>query len=246
MEVFDNKVKNYLSFLDNDYVSAGLSLFLILYAGMAAPKLPTYVAKLFDNVFVQLLMFFLIVYVSRKNPTVAIIAAVAVMVSLMTLNKIKFNQEMMSVVNGENGSKRRVNLNGCNCDCDSVEDVVVSGSSGSSESEESEPVGVEEGTHSYEELDHVEELPVVALHQESSSGVEETVHSSVEEHEHKVDQIMQIKSEQEEKLGRKMTDDELRSLCSAVANKGGCANGGCGAQGDLEGFNGRTSYASAF
>jgi hypothetical protein len=98
-----------------------------------------------------------------------------------------------------------------------------------------------------ESVGHSEKMPVVTLQQESSSGVEETAHSSVEEHEHKVDQIMQIKSEQEERLGRKMTDDELRLLCSAVANQNGCANGECGVQGDdLEGFNGRTSYAPAF
>lgn len=263
MEVFDNRVKNYLSFLDNDYVSAGLSLFLILYAGMAAPKLPAYVAKLFDNIFVQLLMFFLIVYISRKNPTVAIIAAVAVMVSLMTLNKIKFNQEMMAVVNGEEGRKRRVNVHNCSCKCDSVTDVVDNGDNHGDHShtgtEESHPVGVEEGTNSYEEVSgeqlhhgeevmrHVEEMPVVSLHQESVSGVEESGHSSVEEHETKVEQIMQIKSEQEERMGRKMTDDELRSLCGVVANEGSCAMGDCGMQdNNLEGFSGRISYAKAF
>lgn len=93
---FDNTVKGWLSFIDNnEYVTAVLTLFLILYASFAAPKLPMYILKLFDNPFVKLLIFFLIVYIARKNPTVAIIAAVALMVSIHALNKLKLDQSMM-------------------------------------------------------------------------------------------------------------------------------------------------------
>jgi hypothetical protein len=98
---FDNAFKNYLGFLDNEYVSGALSLFLILYAGLAAPRLPGRVAALFDNTFFKLLIFFLIVYVSRRNPTVALIAAIAVMVSLLTLQRFKIGQEMMEVVGSQ-------------------------------------------------------------------------------------------------------------------------------------------------
>ncbi len=101
MDAFDNTVRDYLNFLDNEYISAGLSLFLVLYAGLAAPKLPEYIASVFDNMFVKLVMFFLIVYISRRNATVAVIASIAVLVSIMTLNRIKFNKEMMQMVNSE-------------------------------------------------------------------------------------------------------------------------------------------------
>lgn len=103
MQDFDNTVKGYLSFLDNQYVKTGLALFLILYASLAAPRLPEYIAKLFDNMFFKLLIFFLIAYVAQSSPTVAIIAAIAVMVSLMTLSRYKFNAEMMNVVNRYEG-----------------------------------------------------------------------------------------------------------------------------------------------
>ena len=62
MESFDNIVKNYTTWLDNPYVSGALIVFLIVYASMAAPRLPMYVAKLFDYTLVKLLMFFLWVF----------------------------------------------------------------------------------------------------------------------------------------------------------------------------------------
>jgi hypothetical protein len=111
LEAFDNLVKSNLSYLDNEYVTAALSLFLIIYAGLAAPKLPESVAKLFDYTAFKLVIFFGIVYVSRKNPTVALIASVGLLVSLMTLNRYKLNREMMTVV-GNQGSAEVYDVQG--------------------------------------------------------------------------------------------------------------------------------------
>lgn len=95
MKTFDNTVRGMLSFVDNnEYITAALTLFLIVYASYAAPKLPPYILKLFDNPFFKLLIFFLIVYTARRNPTVAIVAAVALMVSIHALNKFKMDQLM--------------------------------------------------------------------------------------------------------------------------------------------------------
>ena len=107
MDKIDKTIKESLSFLDNEYINAGLSLFLILYASMVAPKLPGFLVNLFDNYLFKFMMFFLIVYVSRKDVTIAIISSVAVMVSLLALNRIKLNESMASV-----GSEE-----GCGC-CD--------------------------------------------------------------------------------------------------------------------------------
>jgi hypothetical protein len=117
MERFDNTVKEYTTWLDNPYVSGMLTVFLIVYASMVAPKLPSYIANLFDYTLFKLAFFFLIIYTSKRNPTIAIVGAVALLVSIMTLERIKFGQEMMSVVNVENRSSRKVNINGCDCDC---------------------------------------------------------------------------------------------------------------------------------
>jgi len=99
---FDATVTNWLSFLDNEYISGALIIFLIVYASYAAPKLPPYILKLFDNPLFKLLIFFLIVYSAKKNPTVAIIAAVGLMVTIHALNKLKLDQMLMRAVKREN------------------------------------------------------------------------------------------------------------------------------------------------
>jgi len=102
MDQFDRTVSGALSFVDNNpYLSSALSLFLILYAGLAAPQLPESVARLFDNPLFKLVIFFLIAYSARKNPTVAIIAAVGLMVSLYTLQRFKVNRQLFSMVAAE-------------------------------------------------------------------------------------------------------------------------------------------------
>lgn len=97
----DKTISGYLKVLDNEYVSTALTLVLILYAGLAAPKLPENVAKVFDNSVVKLLVFILIAYIAKKNITVAIVAAVGVMVTLQTLTRHRVNSQMIKVINGE-------------------------------------------------------------------------------------------------------------------------------------------------
>lgn len=70
-------------------LSAVLGLFLVLYAALAAPKLPKSVSSLFDNTWFKLGFMFLIAYMSTKDTSVAIIAAVALMVTLQTLSAQK-------------------------------------------------------------------------------------------------------------------------------------------------------------
>lgn len=95
-----SSAQNLLSVLDNEYVSSGISLFLVLYAGMAAPELPESVARWFENTFFRLLVFFLIIYMSKRDPTIAIIAAVGLMVSLQTLSKYNMEKNMMKEAGG--------------------------------------------------------------------------------------------------------------------------------------------------
>ena len=124
MEDFDNIVGKYTTWLDNPYVAGALTVFLIVYAGAAAPKLPSWIVKMFDYTLVKLALFFLIVFISRKNATIAIVAAIALMVSIMVLNRLKFDQEMMSVVNNEEQSNRKFRTGNCTCSCDSFEEIV--------------------------------------------------------------------------------------------------------------------------
>ena len=82
----------------NPYVTPALVLFLILYAALIAPNLSERSARLFDNSLFNLLVFFLIAYSAKINPTVAVIAAIGVMVSLITLNNYKVNKKLTSAI----------------------------------------------------------------------------------------------------------------------------------------------------
>lgn len=99
VQTFDSKVSGLLSVLDkNQYISAALTIFLIVYASMAAPQLPEYIARLFDNMWFKLLILFLIAYSAQRNPTIAIIAAIGLMVTLQVLNRYKFNEMLMGYI----------------------------------------------------------------------------------------------------------------------------------------------------
>ena len=73
-------------FLNDACVVATISVFLILYAAIIAPKLPNCVLKWFNNWIVQIALFFAIVYISTKNSTIALITTIAVLVTLMVAN----------------------------------------------------------------------------------------------------------------------------------------------------------------
>jgi hypothetical protein len=101
-EAFDSGFKKYFSFLENQYVSGALSILLILYASSVAPKLPEGVAKLLDNIVVRAVVFFLIVYLTQKNATLALIVSIVVLVSLMALSRNRNSKEMMDDLQGDN------------------------------------------------------------------------------------------------------------------------------------------------
>ena len=99
MEQFNNTVKEWMSYLNNnEYFTAFIALFLIVYASYAAPRLPPYILEMFDNVWVKLILFFLIAYSARKNATVAIISAIALLATLQVLNSYKVNKKMNKVI----------------------------------------------------------------------------------------------------------------------------------------------------
>ena len=163
MDQFDNTVKNYMSVFDNQYVSAVLAIILIAYAGIAAPRLPESIANLFDYAIVKLVIFFLIAYMAQKNATVAIIAAVGVLISLMTLSTYKFNRELMTIVgNSDNLAKVtgtddpscncgvygcacncKFSGNTCECGCNNNEEAVYENFT---ENDSSSVIGYEEGS----------------------------------------------------------------------------------------------------
>ena len=86
MENIKNAFNNILKTMDNNQmVYSVVSILLVLYSALAAPKLSKSFAKVFDNPLVKILYMFLIGYLATKNPTVSIMAAVALFLTLQTL-----------------------------------------------------------------------------------------------------------------------------------------------------------------
>lgn len=71
----------------NKTFSTVISLILALYAGLAAPALPNSVILFFDTWFGKILFMFLIGYVASRNVQVALMIAVAFVITLHIANK---------------------------------------------------------------------------------------------------------------------------------------------------------------
>jgi len=77
----------YSSLHSNKIVSTILTTFLILYGGMASPKLPGFVKKLFENPVFKIIVLSLVVYNSNKDPKFAIIMAVAFTITMTLIDR---------------------------------------------------------------------------------------------------------------------------------------------------------------
>lgn len=118
----------------NQYFTSALTLFLVLYAGMAAPNLPPSIARLFSNPLFRLLILFVILVLRNYSPVVSILVAIGFTLSLQVLNMY----EMYDFVSGfgnlfgfgnTEGFTNEMNGGGCGC---------MFGGNGEEEEEESE------------------------------------------------------------------------------------------------------------
>ena len=87
MEIVDSTLSSIFS---DNIASTVITLFLVLYGGLAAPKLPGFVVKLFDNAIFRILVLSLIVYKGNRDPKFAIMIAVAFTVTMNTIAKQQF------------------------------------------------------------------------------------------------------------------------------------------------------------
>ena len=69
-----------LAQLENKYIGTMVSLFLVLYGGLARPALPNFVKQLLANDIFRMLYVFLLAYIAEKNVQVALVCAVVFMV----------------------------------------------------------------------------------------------------------------------------------------------------------------------
>jgi hypothetical protein len=72
---------------NNKYVLPVLSLCLAIYVALARPKLPDYIAKLFDNPVFRLLMISYILYRGNKDPQLSLMIATTFLITMHMINK---------------------------------------------------------------------------------------------------------------------------------------------------------------
>lgn len=93
---FDNSVKAVSSNkYVHTYIAPVVALLLVLWIVMAAPKLPKSVVQFFDYPVVKIIYMFLIVYIATHNPSVAIVATVALLVMLQTLSSYETAEKLI-------------------------------------------------------------------------------------------------------------------------------------------------------
>lgn len=97
---FQNFANNRINpIVNNSYVSLALQVLLIIYIMNLAPKLPLNVMKFLNNPLIVVAALFLIIYTSTKNATTAILLAVAVVVTMHTINKYKNMSSLLNTIN---------------------------------------------------------------------------------------------------------------------------------------------------
>ena len=115
MDIIESANKTANNLLDtyvygNPVISSVLSLFLVLYAGLAAPKLPKKIAKLFGNEVFRIIILVCIAYMASKDSSMSIISAVALVISLQTLTYHEANEVVAATISNE-ASKIQSNNN---------------------------------------------------------------------------------------------------------------------------------------
>jgi len=83
--------------LANTYINTGLKVFLGLYAALAAPHLPSVLRNLFGNTLFRIFWAFLIILVATKDSGLALMLAVAFVVTLYSISKYQLMNTNLSV-----------------------------------------------------------------------------------------------------------------------------------------------------
>ena len=131
----DNLLKNLesgarrsLSVLDNEYVNTFVKVFLAVYIAVWAPRLPGPLAALFKNNMFRLLMFFSVLYFATKDRIVALLIAVAFLVSMQSLRMFDqpaVAQVVQNVEESEDASEEEQEVDDSMMDNEMESDVPV-------------------------------------------------------------------------------------------------------------------------
>lgn len=170
----------------NTFLSSILIILLVIYASVITPKLPVSVLKAANHPVTQLIMFFLVAYLAYHNVVIALIAAIAVVMTLLAVNKFKI-ENMTDLSNDE----LTQNLQKCNAwRCDDSNTILDSTWKGNS--------------------------PVESTIQPYESNEDQPLSWNVLSEEQKVTVVMSQKNEMEQQIGRPLSDNELKTLCAKM------------------------------
>lgn len=87
----DSKVD---SFINDQYISSSIILFIAFYTCMIAPKLPEQVVSVMKSQLFNLIILIIIVYVTTKNYVIGIVATIAYLVTLNTVQKYQLTNKI--------------------------------------------------------------------------------------------------------------------------------------------------------
>ena len=80
--------------LTNPVVSTVVQLFLVLYAGLAVPKLSGYLKVVFDNCVIRVVIISIVAILNNYNPVLALSASIVFILTLQTLS-LAFNNDKL-------------------------------------------------------------------------------------------------------------------------------------------------------
>ena len=81
----------------NKNISSIVGLFLVLYGGLAKPKLPRFIRNLFENLIFRVIILALIMYRGNKDPQLSIMLSVGFTMVMNKLNEEKIKEEFIPV-----------------------------------------------------------------------------------------------------------------------------------------------------
>jgi hypothetical protein len=89
-------------FFSNIYVNTSVKVFLILYAALAAPRLPKFAYELFQNVIFRIVIAFLIILLATRDASMALLVAIAVVITLYSAARYHLiDTSLSSSIDGE-------------------------------------------------------------------------------------------------------------------------------------------------
>ena len=98
---------NLRTILENKIVSTIVKIILICYSVYIAPKLSNHLLVLFDNIFFKILIISLIFYIAIVEPVIAILLAIAFVLSIYTINNHKLKDLLnISIKQDKNETKQ--------------------------------------------------------------------------------------------------------------------------------------------